>query len=54
MAGFLFVTASVAVVLGLVGLVAGSIPRTTGGQQGPRPGGPAREHGSTSIGKASA
>jgi hypothetical protein len=54
MAAFLFVIAAVAVLAGLVGLVAGSMPRTTGGQQGPRPAGPEREHGSTSVGKASA
>jgi hypothetical protein len=34
MAAFLFVTASVAVVMGLVGLVAGLMPRITGRQQG--------------------
>ena len=36
MAVFLFVTASVAVVMGLVGLVAGHLPRTTGRRQDPR------------------
>jgi hypothetical protein len=36
MAVFLFVTASVAVLAGLVGLVAGSLYRTTRHQQGPR------------------
>jgi hypothetical protein len=36
MAVFLFVTAAVAVVMGLVGLVAGQMSRTTGRQQGPR------------------
>jgi hypothetical protein len=30
MAAFLFVTAAVAVVMGLAGLAAGSMPRTTG------------------------
>ena len=35
MAVFLFVTASVAVVMGLVGLVAGHVHRTTGHQQAP-------------------
>jgi hypothetical protein len=36
MAVFLFVMASVAIVIGLVGLAAGRWPRTTGRQQGPR------------------
>jgi hypothetical protein len=38
MATFLFVTACVAVVMGLVSLVAGHVPRTTGRPQGPRAG----------------
>lgn len=33
---FLFVTASVAVLAGLMGLVAGHMPRTMGRQQDPR------------------
>jgi len=37
MVAFLFVTASVAVVMGLVGLVAGHMPRTTRRQQTPAP-----------------
>lgn len=36
MATFLVVTASMAVVMGLVGLVAGCVCRTTGHQQAPR------------------
>ena len=36
MAAFLFVTASVAVVMGLVSLVAGHVPRRTRRQQDPR------------------
>jgi hypothetical protein len=36
MAAFLLVTAAVSVLAGLVGLVAGHMPRTTGRQQGPR------------------
>jgi hypothetical protein len=36
MATFLCVTASVALLAGLVGLVAGSMPRRTGRRQGPR------------------
>jgi hypothetical protein len=35
MAVFLFVTASVAVVMGLVGLVAGHVPRTRGRKKDP-------------------
>jgi hypothetical protein len=35
MAAFLFVTAAMAVLVGLVGLVAGHVPRTTGRQQEP-------------------
>jgi hypothetical protein len=35
MAAFLCVTASVAVVMGLMGLVAGRMPRTTGHQRAP-------------------
>jgi hypothetical protein len=54
MAVFLFMTASMVVLTGLMGLVAGSMARIMGGQQGPRPAEPAREHGSSSIGKASA
>jgi hypothetical protein len=33
---FLFVAASVAVLAGLVGLVAGAVPRTSGGKRGSR------------------
>jgi len=36
MAAFLFVTASVALLAGLVGLVAGHVPRTTGRKKDPR------------------
>ena len=36
MAVFLFVTAAVALVAGLVGLVAGHVPRTTGRKKAPR------------------
>jgi hypothetical protein len=36
MTAFLVVTAAVAVLAGLVGLVAGSVPRTSGGQRGSR------------------
>jgi hypothetical protein len=36
MAAFLFVTASVAVVMGLVGLIAGARNQTTGRPQSPR------------------
>jgi hypothetical protein len=36
MAAFLFVTASVAIIVGLVDLAAGSLPRTTGHPQAPR------------------
>lgn len=36
MAVLLFVAASMAVLAGLVGLVAGHVPRTTGRQQDPR------------------
>jgi hypothetical protein len=39
---FLFVTAAVALLAGLVGLVAEHVPRTTGRQQDPRASGPAR------------
>jgi len=42
MAAFLFVTASVAVLVGLVGLVAGHLPRTRGRQQDRRASIPAR------------
>jgi hypothetical protein len=43
MAVFLFVTAAVAVVMGLVGLVAGHVPWRTGRQQNPRASVPAQE-----------
>jgi hypothetical protein len=42
MATFLFVTASVAVVLGLVGLVVGYMPRRAGRPQAPRASVPTR------------
>jgi hypothetical protein len=42
MAAFLFVTASVAVLVGLVGLAAGHLPRTTGRRQDKRASVPAR------------
>jgi hypothetical protein len=51
MAAFLFVTASVAVVMGLVGLVAGHMPWTTGRQRLPRASGPAREQSLTVNGR---
>jgi hypothetical protein len=44
---FLFVTASVAVVMGLVGLVAGRVLRTMGHKQAPRASVPAQEQGAT-------
>ena len=42
MAAFLFVTASIAVVIGLVGMIAAHLPRTTGHQQAPRAAGTSR------------
>jgi hypothetical protein len=36
MTAFLFVTAAVAVLAGLVGLVAGHVPRVAGGKKGSR------------------
>jgi hypothetical protein len=44
---FLFATASVALLAGLVGLIAGHLPWTTGRQWFPRASGPARERGAT-------
>ena len=35
MAAFLFVTASIAVAIGLAGIIAAHLPRTVGRQQGP-------------------
>jgi hypothetical protein len=44
---FLFVTAAVALLAGLVGLIAGHLPWTTGRQRLPHASGPARERGAT-------
>ena len=56
MAVFLFVTAAVALLVGLVGLVAGSMRQTTGRQKGPppfrcRPGSEGYEQGFTVHGR---
>ena len=47
MAVFLFVTASMSLLAGLVGLVAGHLPRTMGRRQDSRAAVPVREQGST-------
>jgi hypothetical protein len=47
MAMVLFVTASIAVLAGFVGLIAGRMSRTLGCKRGPRTAVPAREQGTT-------